>query len=228
MPAYQCDEAIELAVLRMADREANACLLHPRDAGPLESPDAIVHVRAEPCPWCGAADAGRWPASALTPIRAVRLLGTGEAAPTGRATLTALACESLTARSLLVIAVALERGGGPSSLAFRTRAAACASLVRGGLSLGDLIAAVDAGEAWADALTVRSFAVAGDGTAGVLPASSRRRPGPLAARPDDLATLRGLLEPHFLTPHVGGGPLDELNERYLRRRRERVEAAPCP
>lgn len=185
---------------RMAQREAAALRTRPVHTTWLVSPAVRVSVRPLPCPWCGASAWTADPAG-LEPMDQVRMLRPHEPPVTGSATLYALACEWLTARSVLPLVHAAQDGGQPAELL--TRAAAVAEILANdpGTSLPALLSEVDARESWS-----RSA-----GRRWVLPASSRLAPVvPPSADMD-------IVDSHVLTPHLTGLEPDGLDEAYHRK-----------
>jgi hypothetical protein len=124
----------------------------------------------------------------------------------GHPTVRLLSCESLTARSLLLLGAALARFPALRYGTFGTRAATWASW--GWPTLDDTsaehaIARIDAAEAWADTLLDQPDAPVMQAIF-TLPTAVRR--------------AHGQPGPHFLTHHTDGARLHRLNETYLRTR----------
>ena len=126
----------------------------------------------------------------------------------------ALACEWLTARSVLPLVRSVQDGRSDLSADVLTRAAAAAEIVARtpGTSLSDLLSELDTRESW---LPVPA---PGDSVHGrrVLPASSR-------LAPDDAG--RDTVGSYVLTPHRIGGEPAGLEEAY-RRHRDEAYAGP--
>jgi hypothetical protein len=173
---------------RMAEREAAALLTQPVHTTWLVSPAVRVSVRPLPCPWCGASAWTADPAG-LEPMDQVRMLRPHESPVPGASTLYALACEWLTARSVLPLVQAVKDGGEPPA-ELLTRAAAVAEIVARdpGTSLPALLSEVD----------LRESRPRSPGRRWVLPASSRLAPVVPPAEDADVVAS------HVLTPHRTG------------------------
>lgn len=180
----QGDEALR----RMATREASALRLNPTHTTWLAEPVVRVWVRPHPCPWCGATP----DPSALQPTDQIRLLPAEEPAPPNTVTLHALACEWLTAKSILP----LVQPSAALPTEFSTRAAATATILSRdpNTPISTLLSEVDSGE-WPDVAPDRLP---------ILPASSRT-----AAGPDTVTS-------HILTPHAIDPTLTALSSTYRR------------
>jgi hypothetical protein len=201
---------------RMARREASALLLRPNLSTWLLDPAVRVSVRPLPCPWCGA-DAEAVDPAGLEPMDEVRMRRPDEPPAPGAVTLHALACEWLTARSVLPLVRAAQDGHDlPADVLTRAAATAEITARAPGVSLVELLAEVDARESWLPG--------AADGPGGtspgrpVLPASARSAPSPAGSAPD-----RDLVDSYVLTPHRTHDEPAGLQEAY---RRHRAEAYP--
>ncbi|HEU5474343.1 MAG TPA: hypothetical protein VFV67_27160 [Actinophytocola sp.] len=186
---------------RMAEREAAALRRQPVHTTWLIAPEVRVSVRPLPCPWCGAG-AGTANPAGLEPMDQVRMLEPDEPPAPGSVLLHALACEWLTARSVLPL-VQPGRDQPPPELL--TRAAAAAEIMVGNpdTALPDLLSEVDERESWLPAPGQHGNRA---GRPWVLPASSRPAP---AADTD-------IVSSHFLTPHRTGLVPATLAETYRR------------
>jgi hypothetical protein len=220
-----CGQEALRHVHRMAIREAAAHLLHPRLIEPSETPEPLIYLRLEPCPWCGASSP--LPGSPPVPLRHSRVLREDEQPEVSAVTLHALACEALTGRSVLLAVVAAESTPCPPRR-LATRGASLARLLRGRArprTARGIVACLDTSETWADAL-LQAGGCEGDAaptapeTEGVtcslptLPASAR-----LSSR------TRRASSPHFLTPHAEDLIPPGVNDAYLRWRASRVATA---
>ncbi|WFE60200.1 hypothetical protein [Micromonospora sp. WMMD712] len=205
-------------VRRMARREASALLLRPNLAAWALSSTTRVAVRARSCPWCGT-DAEAADPAALEPMDEVRMWRPGEPHPGAPVTLHALACEWLTARSLLPLVRAAQDGHAALPRDVSTRAATAAEIVARapGVSLADLLAEVDGRESWLPS-AVSSQGRADHSLPGqpTLPASTRLAPTVATGSGTD----RDLVGPHLLTPHRLDDEPAGLPETYLRYRAE--------
>ncbi len=237
MCSKRCAQSIEYVVRRMAEREAAAHLLHPLPAALVESPITKIFIHVESCPWCGWTVSAKSPNAGLMPLREMRILHGSERASQGSATLSALACESLTARSLLILALGLERGTGLLTFSFVTRSVAWARMLRNSAesAIADVVARLDASEAWADELLgVRppSAAVPISKPPYTLPASTRHsmnvllhiKNGRTGQRntAETFSRIRNSLHSHFITPHLNDVFLDSLNRVYEQWRLSKV------
>jgi hypothetical protein len=177
-PVDELDRLVE----RMAVREAEAHFLTPAEQHPgvVRPPAPPVAVLIEPCLVCERTTTAALP------------FAHWDTDDPSLPTLTMLACEWLTPRAVLPLAVAVERFGALAT-GFRTRAAARADLWQ-----------LAEAEAWADVVVAggdaAAFAAARTSVGLVLPAATRGA---------------GSLTPLFRGPHT---PQDRLNDLYLRTR----------
>lgn len=184
------------SVRRMAERDARAHLLRA-------SFDVCVRLEVDvvTCPRCGAGEDsfGGLPLRGDEP-------GWDWAAPSGpRPTLRLLGCESVTARSLLPLAVAAHvRGSG----VFQTRAATLPEPPLDDNAVPAALRRLDLAERWADQLHD--------------PEELERWQGAMTLPVAVTGTSHG---PHFLSPHGNTPFLRRLNERYLRDRLRAVKLA---
>jgi hypothetical protein len=244
MPGNGASGATREVVRQMAEREAAVHLQYPYRAAYLDSPPVTVGVVVEPCPWCGRDSVPEPPHARLAPLREVRVRTTGPEA-TDPVTLRALACESLTARSLLLLVKGAVRDGLPAGT-FTTRAVAAKEAFRTGgrVWIDELVTYLDRAESWADemlGIAPRPAGPASDEALWTLPAAARLSPpapaGPLSPpaprsgkggpAADREAAARGLADvaaPHFVTPHLHRYGLTQLNADYLAWRRSAIES----
>jgi hypothetical protein len=177
------DARARMAVVRMARREAAALSLVPGHADRVESPVPAVELILRDCPACGAT----YPPSGAPVGVAVAL-----AEPTGRGrpSVDLLACEELTVRSLLFVAVQAATGAANR---FMTR-----SLAWHSWDLGDTVGArlfnLDRREASRDR-----------GPVSVLPVATRRvsAPPPVYVNPSEIVAA-----------HERSPVLDSANDLY--------------
>lgn len=216
--------ALAAVVRRMAHREAAMLLQNPLRAAYVDEPPVRVVIVPRPCPWCGRATVPAAPHGRLTPLREVRIVPEGSPGP-GQVLLSALACEQLPARPLLLLVKGAERGVGLPASSFTTRGAALARLVHEeAMAIEKAIEEIDWREGWVDSL-VGLASPGGPEPDRVLPAAARLCPD--EASEVDITALRQLrarLRPHFLTPHLDGPLLDGLNDDYLRWRASFIRA----
>lgn len=182
-------------VRRMARREAGVLLRHPPFGAWVADPPPLVRLRLTACPWCE--DDGRQRTRPV-PMGGVRFAKDGDREDPRVATLTALSCERLTPRPLLLFARATEQDGTSVPRQVMTRAAALAHLLtpetNGRWEL--VLPALDERERWVD--EAGSASPAGvDPAPPVLPASFR---------------------PHLITPGLGDDRARRLHREYVRQR----------
>ena len=212
------DVAELTAVLRrMAHREASALLLRPNLTTWVLSPTPRVLVRALPCPWCET-DAEAADPAALEPMDEVRMWRPDEAGASAAVTLHVLACEWLTARSVLPLVRAVQDGRGDLPTDMSTRGAAVAEVLARtpDTSLADLLAELDTRESWWTAATPTAGQPDETQSARpVLPASTRLAPSVVRPGGD-----RDLVGPYVLSPHRLDDEPAGLQEAFLRYRAE--------
>jgi hypothetical protein len=138
----------------------------------------------------------------------------------GRPTLRVLACEIITARSLLALAAAINRFRDLGEAQFRTRAVTLADSgldPRGDHALPQIIDAVDTAEHWFDLVEEGRAPAAGIQL--TLPTATRRQwPGKGLGMLDAATRYRAFASPHFITPHADGPATSALNTLYLEQR----------
>nr|AGZ94237.1 hypothetical protein [Kitasatospora sp. NRRL F-6133] len=226
MPEHELPPAALDTVLVMARREAASHLLRPPPGGRMNRPRPVLLVQVARCPWCGAgADTARH--GQVVPLRMAPLVDAARPVEPeeGQVRLTALGCESLTARSLLSVVHAATGPGGPARTAYRTRAVAWAELAGpAGVpdldprTAADLLRRLADTERWADGAPMPPDAVR------TVPASTRPATNP-ATSADAVEALRRAARTHFLTPHLDGGLASGLNARYRKQLDRAVLAA---
>ncbi|MBT2210917.1 hypothetical protein [Actinomadura sp. NEAU-AAG7] len=227
--------AAAATVAAMAAREAAALTLVPDLRVRTDGPDPEILFRPVDCPWCGAA------APCPPPMREIAFTG-DRALPR----LSLLACEEVTARSLLALTL-IRSAEASAPPRFVTRGVFWARTVGTGPieDLGSGLALLDAAERWFDDLlpAFRSgpprrddlphlpyppepldgahWTHPGDAP---LPVSVRAaRPAPDGRRAGTVASSRRSL--HFLSPHARGESAARLNHAYLSARADAVRAA---
>jgi hypothetical protein len=196
---------LDAVLHRMARRESAAQMLRPNLSTWVTDPVTRVSVRPLPCPCCGATAAMADPL-AFEAMDEMRLLRPEEPTVPGTVTLQPLACEWLTARSVLPLVRGVQDGRSDLPLVVLTRAAAAATIMARtpGTSLLGLLSELDVRESWLDQPATGS-------QWHVLPAAARLSPD-TAGR--DTVSL------YAVVPHrIAGEPLD-LNEAYRRYRDE--------
>lgn len=207
-------------VRRMAVRDAEAHLM-------LSSYDVLTRIRVEPvpCPWCGSRP--RPDRAWQPPLRAWEPGMDWAPESAGRPTLSVLACERVTVRSLLPVCAAVHRHPATRDARFSTRGAALAESP--GHLQGNPLAALrllDAGERWVDLL----LACAEQEPVGeplIVPGVTRSVPDAAdhADPKGTSAAIASVRAPHFLVPHRLSGELDTANGMYRTVRLETVRSA---
>ncbi|MCM0640398.1 hypothetical protein [Cellulomonas wangsupingiae] len=219
MPETTATDRDLLAVVhRLAAREAQAHLVHPVMSAWTDEPAVTVSIRVRPCPVCGTRPGGPGvvaPATALRPVREVRVLADGERQVEGSALLVSLWCEALTGRALVPL---VAQGAARAATVARTRAATVAELHGAGVTgLFDVLTALDAAEEPWSAPGAERW---------TLPAATRYRlagaEGRAGGRPAPGSVLRARLRTSFASPHLADPNLAELADAY---RAYRLEVA---
>lgn len=192
-------------VSQMADREVRGQLLAAPfvPAGPVTPATPAVYVKLLRCPRCGGDSRRSWTPPFRDPSAA------GDAVPDEWPALVMLACEWVTARSVLPLVTIAIRAHGLPGVVVRTRAVAWAS--RTGSAV-EALRGINQAETWAD------LVIAGADSAGMMSAG----PAPVlpaATRSCDGSRHGQWLKPHFLTPHPTEPELIRLNDIYLTRHR---------
>lgn len=209
-------EPFDQVLRRMAERDAAAHLLTPFRAPWADHPAVWVFLELRACPWCPET-ASDQAFTSPAPMLEAQVVPTPRRPGAAAVTVTTLDCELLTGRSLLLLARSAEAGVPLPSRRFVTRSVACAALLRhGGLAaMQDLVAALDAGETWADGLL---------GRGGPEPGAPAQRPCilPASTRCGRAGKAREQLDPHFVSPHLLSTFPDPVNRAYLSCRAQRV------
>jgi hypothetical protein len=131
-----------------------------------------------------------------------------------------LACEITTARSLLALAVVINRFRELSEAHFRTRAVTLADAgldPRGDHDIAQVVDTVDRAERWFDLAEEGVEPAAGIQL--TLPTATRRQwSGSGHGTLDAVTRYRAFTSPHFITPHADGPAMSALNTLYLEQR----------
>ncbi len=196
---------LDAVLRRMARREAAAQFLRPNLSTWLTDPVTRVSVRPLPCPCCGATADTADPV-AFEAIDELRALRPGEPAVPDTVTLCPLACEWLTARSVLPLVRGAQDGRSDLPAVVLTRAAAAAGIMARtpGTSPHAMLSELDARESWL------SRPAPGNPARGwhVLPAASRLAP---YAAGQDTVSLHAIM-PHRINDEPAG--LDDVYRWY--------------
>jgi hypothetical protein len=195
---------LDAVLRRMARRESAAQLLRPNLSTWVTDPVTRVSVRPLPCPCCGATATTADPL-AFEAMDEMRVLRPEEPAVPGAVTLQPLACEWLTARSVLPLVRGVQDGRSDLPSVVLTRAAAAAEIMARtpSTSLLGLLSELDARESWLHEPSPGNPARGWH----VLSAAARLAPD---------AAYRDTVSLHAVMPHRIADEPAGLNEAYRR------------
>ncbi|HEV2371984.1 MAG TPA: hypothetical protein VGS19_07440 [Streptosporangiaceae bacterium] len=121
---YRLPAGAEAVLTGLATRDARGLALPPaRATGDDQSGLSRMDLHLLTCPWCGMADADTGELLRTLPFDGITIVSPGEYVHAGAPSLSMLACERPSQRSLVAVARAVE-DGGPDDIRFRTRAVA--------------------------------------------------------------------------------------------------------